>query len=42
MIICKKLFEECFVFKTSEFRDSRGYFTGIFNQNIFNKKLKKI
>ena len=41
MIIYKKLFKECFVFKTNEFRDSRGYFTEIFNQNIFNKKLKK-
>ena len=41
MIISKKLFKECFVFKTNEFRDSRGYFTEIFNQNIFNKKLKK-
>ena len=41
MIIHKKLLKKCIVFKTNEFRDSRGYLTEIFNENIFNKKFKK-
>ena len=41
MIIYKKFFSECIIFKLKEYKDRRGYFAEMFNEKVFAKKFKK-